>query len=98
MAAKGTQVTGVASPVSVSLTNLVSCSLNSTGSVDPSARPTATLGFVLFNWLIYHLQCPASEVWSSYLIDGLPLQPRWPPGVDLHMKTLNQPGGGGALL
>lgn len=80
MAAKGTQVTGVASPASASLASLLSCSLDSTGSVVPSARPITML-FVLFKWLIYHFLCPASVV--------LPLQPLWPPGLDLHLKTLN---------
>lgn len=88
MAAKGTQVTGVASPASASLASLLSCSLDSTGSVVPSARPITML-FVLFKWLIYHFLCPASVVLSMYLIDGLPLQPLWPPGLDLHLKTLN---------
>lgn len=71
MTARSTQVTRVASPVSISLTNLISCSLNSTGSVIPSARPRATLCFVLFEWLIYYFQWPASVVWYMYFIDGL---------------------------
>lgn len=43
MAAKGTQVTGVASLASASLASLISCSLDSTGSVIPSACPTTAL-------------------------------------------------------